>query len=118
MIDLKDFWLALRFSWLRRTLTTKSFWLYILETEIFSILGHNLEIGNLLEIGPTKLSLISKYLNNIFWKEVLKGVNHFMQRAVFRLPEKFILAPLWDNPMIQRNKTPLKEAAMPIISQK
>ena len=43
-----------------------------------------------------------------------------MQGAVFRLPEKFILAPLWDNPMIQRNKTPLKEASMPMdkISKK
>ena len=55
---------------------------------------------------------------NNFWKEVFKGVNHFMQGAIFRLPENIKLAPLWDNPMVLRNKVPLKEVSMPILSQK
>ena len=41
-----------------------------------------------------------------------------MQGAIFRRPENIKLAPLWDNPMVLRNKLPLKEASMPILSQR
>ena len=41
-----------------------------------------------------------------------------MQGAVFCHPDKIFIAPIWDNPMIKRNKKAIKISTFPDISQR
>ena len=113
MVDVKDFWLALKFSWLRRALKTNSFWLSILEKDCSSILKYNVQISDILQMGPSKIKLLGGKLDNGFWKQVFCEVNHFMQGTIFCFPEKIALTPLWDNPMVSRNSKCLSTSSFP-----
>ena len=57
-------------------------------------------------------------MNNKFWKQDLWSVTPFMQGAVFCYPDKMLMAPFWDNPIILRNNRPIKKTVFPTISSK
>ena len=40
-----------------------------------------------------------------------------MQGALFWYPEKIVITPIWDNPIVTRNNKPLKKSDFPGISQ-
>ena len=109
--DIKSFWLALKFSWLRRLINTGAFWPKIVCEEVKNIVGGEVTVSEILQYGPNYLSYIGKKVKNIFWRHVMSSVSPIMQGALFCHPENIVIAPLWDNPLIKRNNKPLKKSA-------
>ena len=60
MPDINIFWTAFKFSWLRRLLTTHSFWPKILLKSVSEILNYEVSACELLQLGASKLVEISK----------------------------------------------------------
>ena len=118
LVDIKQFWQSLKFSWLRRLTSSSAFWPKILEISVQKITGNDSSVMDFLQLGPNKLVFIGKKMKNKFWKQVFSGVNPFMQGAVFCHPEKIFIAPLWDNPTISRNNKAIKTSAFPNLSHK
>ena len=58
--NVEKFWTAFKFSWLRRILTSKSFWPKILCEQIFLSHGTKILPGSLLNLGPSLLCQIGK----------------------------------------------------------
>ena len=103
LIDIKDFWMAFKFSWIRRLIKTDAFWPHILELNISQIINEEICIHDILTFGAVKFSTLAKKILNPFWKEVFVSVKTVIQGAICTSPEKLILSPLWDNPGIMRN---------------
>ena len=96
------FWTAFKFSWLRRLLTTNSFWPKILLKSISDILHRSVSASQLLQLGASKLVEISKRLSNPFWKQVLWSSLPITEGAAFCFPEKIISSPFFYNPLVVR----------------
>ena len=118
MIDIKDFWTALKFSWFRRIINTSAFWPRILENSISKIIGKDTTTVEILNCGPNKLQALGKKMGNLFWKEIFVSVPAVMQGALFCSPEKLLLAPFWDNPAVTRNNKVVKENNFPGLFSK
>ena len=118
MVDIKQFWQSLKFSWIRRLINTSPFWPKILEQSVSEVCNIPISIIDFLQLGPNRIVFTGKKLSNPFWKQVFSGVMSFMQGAVFCHPEKILIAPFWDNPMIKRNNKAIKSSTFPEISQK
>ena len=56
VIDIKCFWQALKFSWIRRLLNTSAFWPKILCEEVKNIIGCEVNISDIVQFGPNYLS--------------------------------------------------------------
>ena len=98
--DIKDFWSALKFSWILRSLQTVAVWPKILEVNMSENLSTGVNVPNMVEFGPHKFDFLAKNMGNLFWKEIFYIVKAVMNGAVYTAPEKLILAPLWENPAI------------------
>ena len=118
LVDIKQFWESLKFSWFRRLVNSNAFWPKILEISVQSIIGNNTSIIDILQSGPNKLTFIGKKMHNKFWKQVFSAVTPFMQGALFCHPEKLFIAPFWDNPSISRNNKAIKQTAFPNLAEK
>ena len=118
LTDIQTFWQSLKFSWLRRLLSTCSFWPKILESEVSDIVEKEVTLNEILQYGPNYLTNIGKKLKNKFWGEVFCSISYFMQGALYCVPENIVIAPLWNNPSITKNNKPLKESAYPNFSAK
>ena len=118
LVDIKHFWESLKFSWLRRLVSTSAFWPKLLTINVEKITGNNISIMELMQLGPSMLTNIGKKMTNKFWKQVLCAVTQFMQGALFCYPEKLLIAPFWENPNISRNNKPIKPSAFPDLSSK
>ena len=118
MVDIKHFWIALKFSWLRRLGNTKAFWPLLFIKSIEKIHGNNLNIPDLLQMGPNFFDKMSKLIKNPFWSQVLGAVSPLMQGAMFCYPEKIVTAPFWGNPNILRGNRPIKKDMFPILANK
>ena len=116
--DIKSFWQALKFSWFRRALSTSAFWPSIFTEEIKGLVGYDVKISDILQFGPNKLKCLGGKIKNNFWKQTLSSVTPFMQGALFCYPEKIVIAPIWDNPIVTRNNKPLKMSDFPGVSHK
>ena len=114
-VDIAEFWLSLKFSWFRRLTSTKAFWPLILVNSIRMNLV-DINVCELMQLGPAKLLSISKNIQNPFWKQVLATVTPIMQGAISSYPEKLITAPFWDNRYILRNNLPITKAKLPVWS--
>ena len=101
-VDVKQFWDSLKFSWLRRLCNTNAFWPRILEKSMEKVTGTVTSAVDFLQFGPNMIVNIGKKISNNFWKQIFCAVNNFMQGAIFCNPEKIIIAPFWDNPIIQK----------------
>ena len=117
MVDIKQFWQSLKFSWIKRLINTEAFWPKILEHSIQKIDSSSISIIDFLQ-GPNKLVFTGKKITNPFWKQALSGVFPFMQGGIFCHPEKIFNAPLWDNSMISRNNKAIKASSFPNFSHK
>ena len=116
IVDINSFWSSLKISWIRRILNTSAFWPNILELLVEDVLGYNLSMIDILQLGPNMLSFIGKKFKNSFWKEVFCSIKLFMQGALFCYPEKISQAPIWDNPIFLRNNKPIKKTSYSTIS--
>ena len=115
--DMSAFWLSLKFSWFRRALATNAFWPKILLQEVRELVNVRITtICDVMTFGPNALNNIGKSMSNQFWKQIFISVTQFMQGAIFCNPEKILVAPLWDNPLFQRNNRALKRSDFPLIS--
>ena len=118
MVDIVQFWTALKLSWLRRLIKSKAFWPIILELNVQKQLGKHISSTDLLQLGPNLLTNIGKKFCNNFWKQVFIAISSLMQGAIFCSPEKILMSPFWDNSNILRNNRPIKTSAFPVISSK
>ena len=118
IVDFPSFWKSLKFSWLRRAYKTCAFWPKILCLTAKAILGNDIRITELLQLGPNLLENIGKKMSNKFWKDVFCSVTTFMQGALFCYPEKIVSAPFWDNPSISRNNRAIKTTIFPSLAMK
>ena len=104
MPDISNFWLAFKFSWFRRLLTTEAFWPQLLLENISKYVNYQISACELLELGASKLLEISKCVKNPFWKQVLGTAVPITQGSAFCYPEKILASPFFSNPLIVRNK--------------
>ena len=104
MPDINIFWTAFKFSWLRRLLTTNSFWPKILLKSVSEILNYEVSACELLQLGASKLVEISKRIKNPFWKQVLFSTLPLTENAIFYYPEKILNTPFFFNPLVVRNR--------------
>ena len=118
MVDIGQFWTALKLSWLRRLLKSKAFWPNILELNIQKLLNKHISSSELLQFGPNFLTNIGKKIGNPFWKQVFIAIAPLMQGAIFCSPEKILMSPFWDNSLILRNNRHIKTSSFPAISSK
>ena len=116
--DIEQFWLAFKFSWLRRILTTESFWPSILLSQVSKIQNKNTSASQLLELGPCLISKIAKSLKNKFWVQVLQSTIKMAEGAVFCKPEMTLFSSFWYNPFIRRNNKIVKYEDFPEIKNK
>ena len=118
MVDIKAFWQALKFSWVRRALNTNAFWPNILSDCVGKAVGHTLNVVDIFQLGPKYLDLIGKKIGNRFWSEVFKTIDPIMQGAIICFPENISSTPIWDNPLVLRNEKPIKKVSYPNLSHK
>ena len=102
MPDISLFWTAFKFSWVRRMLSTNSFWPQILLKMVSKILNYKISICQMFQLGASRLVEISKKLTNPFWKQVLQSTFPMTNCAVFNFPQKLINCPLFYNPLVIR----------------
>ena len=69
-------------------------------------------------MGPSELEKMGKKLSNPFWKDVFTSAKPMLEGALFCYPEKLLMAPFWNNPLIKRNNRALRPAAFPLIASK
>ena len=70
MIDVARYWTAFKFSWLRRILSTNAFRPKILKKSVAEV-GHQANLTDILQYGPSKLEAIGKSLSSPFWSCLL-----------------------------------------------
>ena len=116
--DIQKFWTAFKFSWLRRLLTTNSFWPTIIQMQVNKILGYEISVTDILKLGSSKLNQISKQLKNDFWKQVFGSIISITEGAAFCYPEKFLSTPFFHNNLVMRNNKVVKEVDFPELSGK
>ena len=118
MPDVEKFWSAFKFSWVRRLITSDSYWPNIIIAQVSQLLGQQITPCQLFELGPAKLCNLSKSLKNKFWAQVLQSTVPIIEGEIFCRPEKLPLSPVWHNPMIRRNNKVLRPEDFPEISSK
>ena len=118
MPDIEKFWSAFKFSWVRRLITSESYWPNIIMTQISQLLGQQTTPCQLFELGPTKLCHLSKSLKNKFWAQVLQTTVPLIEGEIFCRPEKLVLSSVWHNPLIRRNNKVLRPEDFPEIAKK
>ena len=97
MPDMQKFWTSFKFSWLRRLITTTSFWPKIITSQVNKVLESDLNIFEILQLGASKLLQMSKQLKNEFWKQVFSSVIDIFEGAAFSYPEKLLSSPFFHN---------------------
>ena len=115
MPDIEQYWLSFKYSWLRRILTTESYWPNILLSQISHLQGENISAGQLLQLGPCLLAKIGKSLKNKFWGQVLQSTIKMSEGAAYCKPEMIIFGSFWFNPLISRNNKVIKYTDFPEI---
>lgn len=94
MVCTKTFWKALKISWLRRLIYSKSAWVNILEHSLF-------EIGvckdSVIQMGNNCLENIGRKTRNPFWKQVFLHSAEMLSNVPFYCIDKFGLLPICGN---------------------
>ena len=117
MLDIGKFWMAFKFSWFRRLLSTQAFWPHILMGSVARFEGGVMDACRLIELGSSKLNEISKKIKNPFWRQILASAFPIVQKAAYTFPEKIINSPLFANPLVLRNR-PVKHSDFPELVNK
>ena len=113
MPDINTFWKAFKFSWLRRLILTRSFWPNILQDQIKDILGTNLTLIEVCQLGASKLSVISKQIKNVFWKQVFADVEDMMNGAAISNPDNLLYSPFFYNNLVIRGTKVIRAQDFP-----
>ena len=118
MVSVEKFWKSFKFSWFKRIINTNAFWPSILEHNLSLVTNTNFDLFRMLHDGPSKLNQYAKLIKNNFWKEVLMSAAPMLEGAIFSFPEKFLLSPFWENPLIKRSNKVIKPNNFPSIANK
>ena len=118
MPDVEQYWLSFKFSWVRRLLTSKSYWPDIFMDRFSSCYGKNITIGEMLELGPDLLGKIGKLLRNKFWGQVLLSLPRVSENFAFCEPESLLDSSFWYNSNIKRGNKVVKYSDFPEIENK
>ena len=113
LVDVKCFWTALRFSWLRRLVKTTAFWPQLLLKTVSIIEGQDVSLTELLNFGPSKFETIGKRIKNNFWRDVFLSVKSVTEGSLDLTPEKIILAPIRETLVSQGMAEPLEKNIFP-----
>ena len=113
MRDINTFWKAFKFSWLRRLILIRSFWSNILQDQIKDILGTNLTLIEVIQLGAFKLSVISKQIKNVFWKQVFADVEDMMNGAAISNPDNILYSPFFYNNLVIRGTKVIRAQDFP-----
>ena len=105
MVSVKEFWMSLKISWLRRFSKAKSFWKQILITELYKI---NVEYEQIFTAGSSKLIEIHNRITNPFWKDVFKCTAVMIDNLPYHSPHKFGLFSVCDNPLFKIGRETIK----------
>ena len=103
--DIHKFWLAFKFSWFRRILTTDAFWPQLLLENVAKILQEDVSVSQLLQFATDKLKQIAQKITNPFWKQVLLSATPIIEGALFSFPGKLMHSSLFFNPHVTRSRT-------------
>ena len=98
MVDIKSFWAALKFSWIRRISTSEAFWTKILNEELAK--SHH-STNSMLSLGPLDLAGLSKQIKNKFWSNVFKVASSMTTAAAYAMPNKLMLFPIFRNTLFK-----------------
>ena len=90
MIDLKNFMLSLKSTWIRR--------LYEEERKWMSILKCNIDIKKLTHCGDAYITKCCKETKNIFWRDVFHAASLILK--LYNEKSEFLSLPLWYNSKI------------------
>ena len=100
MISIPEFWKALKISWLRRMITSESYWLHILKFELSKF---NLAPEGIFLSGNTSLSKNASKISNPFWIETFRAGAELIETSFFSQPKNFSLFPLIENSLFKIN---------------
>ena len=100
MLDLKIFIKSLKVTWLRRLLTSKSKWKFLLFKEY-----NNFKYMSF--FGPNFYTNIGTKMNNTFWKEVMSSIEEYAERCPPCNPQEFISESFLYNKHIHINGQPI-----------
>ena len=78
----------------------------------------NCTLMQMLQQVPSKLDIIGKRMSNQFMKEVILSIKPVIEGTIFCFPEKFLMLPFWENPMIKRNNKAIKSTMYPTLINK
>ena len=66
LINIKVFWTALKFSWLRRLTNISTFWPQVLRSSVSKILGKDVHFQKIVNFDQGKFEFWGKKLLNMF----------------------------------------------------
>ena len=89
--DVSFFWTAFKFSWIRRLITSNSFWPQLMLHNVSKILNRKINESQLLQLGISRFAFISSKIENPFWKQVFASIPAIVEGALFIYPEKLSL---------------------------
>ena len=116
MPDILKFWSAFKFSWFRRLLSTDSFWPKLVQAQVNEVLGQEIGMVDILQLGASKLNQIAKHLKNEFWKQVFSTAIELTEGAAFCHPEKLLTSPFLHNNLVLRNNKVIRERDFPELA--
>ena len=90
----------------------------IITSQVNKVLGSELNLFEILQLGASKLLQMSKQLKNEFWKQVFSSVIDIFDGAAFSYPEKLLSSPFFHNNLILRNNKAVKESNYPELKGK
>ena len=118
MPDVEQYWLSFKFSWVRRLLTSESYWPHILMDRISTCQGKHITIGEMFQLGPYLLAKIGKTIGNKFWSQVLLTLPKMSENFAFCEPELLLETSFWYNSSIKRGNKVVKYSDFPEIQNK
>ena len=94
MVDIKQFWQSLKFSWIKRLINTKAFWPKILELSIKKIDISSTSIIDFLQLGPNKIIFAGKKMKIHFGNRLCVEFFRSCKGVYFATQRKYLM-PLY-----------------------
>ena len=100
MIDLDNFILSLKCTWLKRVLTGGQSWIHIFKANF----GNNIE-QVLYDFGDDYFTQLINISSNKFWKDTFLAWQNILRNQLlnteFYTDEEFLLLPVWYNSLLK-----------------
>lgn len=99
MLDINNYNLGLKSSWIKRIL-------YSQETKWKVLLGKIVSIEKILKTGSDYINVVKKEIKNPFWKDTFTVFQIIQEKLEVQSWDEFITQHIWNNPKIKiENKT-------------